>query len=53
MRSNTKKKTEETAGHQQPINSDYVKTAIREEIGRYLFQKTGNRPIILPVLIEV
>ncbi len=49
----TKKKIEETAGQQHPINFDYVKNAIREEIGRYLFQKTGNRPIILPVLIEV
>ncbi len=49
----TKRKIEETAGQMHPINFDYVKNSIREEIGRYLFQKTHNRPIILPVLIEV
>ena len=36
-----------------PINFDYVKNVVREEVGKYLFQKTHNRPIILPVLIEV
>jgi mRNA degradation ribonuclease J1/J2 len=36
-----------------PINFDYVKNTVREEIARFLFQKTHKRPIILPVLIEV
>ena len=26
---------------------------VREDIGRFLYQKTNNRPIVLPVLIEV
>lgn len=32
---------------------DAIKDAIREEVGKFLFQKTERRPMILPVLIEV
>lgn len=49
----TKKKIEEATAQMHPINFDYVKNVVREEVGRYLFQKTHHRPIILPVLIEV
>ncbi len=49
----TKRKIEEATTQMHPINFDYVKNIIREEVGKYLFQKTHNRPIILPVLIEV
>lgn len=49
----TKKKIEETTSQMHPINFDYVKNTVREEIARFLFQKTHKRPIILPVLIEV
>ncbi|MEA1929359.1 MAG: ribonuclease J [Patescibacteria group bacterium] len=49
----TKKKIEETTAQMHPINFDYVKNAVREEAGRYLYQKTHKRPIVLPVLIEV
>lgn len=49
----TKKKIEEATAQMHPINFDYVKNVVREEVGRFLFQKTHNRPIILPVLIEV
>jgi ribonuclease J len=52
-RSLTKKKIEEATAQMHPINFDYVKNVIREEVGRYLFQKTHHRPIVLPVLIEV
>ncbi len=36
-----------------PLDPDHVKTTIRDEMGKYLFQKTERRPMILPVLIEV
>jgi ribonuclease J len=36
-----------------PLDPDHVKTVIRDEMGKYLFQKTERRPMILPVLIEV
>ncbi len=49
----TKKKIEESTAQMHPINFDYVKNVVRDEVGKYLFQKTHNRPIILPVLIEV
>ncbi len=49
----TKKKIEEATAQMHPINFDYVKNVVREEVGRFLFQKTHNRPVILPVLIEV
>ena len=49
----TKKKIEEATAQMHPINFDYVKNVIREEVGRYLFQKTHHRPIVLPVIIEV
>lgn len=49
----TKKTIESSAAKMHPINMDYVKNTVREELGKYLFQKTHKRPIILPVLIEV
>lgn len=34
-------------------NWSSLKTALRDEIGSYLFQKTERRPMVLPVVIEV
>lgn len=48
-----KKKIEEVTAQMHPMNLDYAKNVVREEIGRFLFQKTHHRPIILTVLIEV
>ncbi len=36
-----------------PADPDYIKTQIRDEVGKFLFQKTERRPMILPVLMEV
>lgn len=36
-----------------PLDPDNVKGIIRDELGKFLFQKTERRPMILPVLIEV
>ncbi|MEK7504725.1 MAG: ribonuclease J [Patescibacteria group bacterium] len=49
----TKKKIEDSTARMHPINLDYVRNILREEIGKFLFQKTHSRPIVLPVLIEV
>lgn len=37
----------------QPLDADYVKTLIRDQIGQFLYNKTKRRPMILPVIIEV
>jgi len=48
-----KKTVEDSAKEMHPINFDYVKNNVREKIGKFLFQQTKKRPMILPVLIEV
>ncbi len=37
----------------RPMNWAYLKDAIRDDIGLFLFQKTERRPMVLPVIIEV
>lgn len=34
-------------------NEDYIKKAIQEELGSFLYEKTHRRPMILPALMEV
>jgi ribonuclease J len=53
VRAVAKKTIEDATAQMHPINIDYVKNSVREELGKYLFQKTHKRPIILPVIIEV
>jgi len=37
----------------QPLDADYFKSLIRDQIGQFLYNKTKRRPMILPVVIEV
>ncbi len=53
IRAMTKKVIEDSTAKMHPINFDYVKNNVREQIGKELLKKTAKRPIILPVLIEV
>jgi ribonuclease J len=48
-----KKSVEESVHDMHPINFDFVKNNLREKIGRFLYQQTKKRPMILPVLLEV
>ncbi|MCX6785092.1 MAG: hypothetical protein NTV81_04160 [Candidatus Komeilibacteria bacterium] len=34
-------------------NDTYIRNKIRDEVGKFLFQKTQRRPMVLPVIIEV
>lgn len=38
--------------HQQ-IDSDYIKSLMRDQVGLFLYNKTKRRPMVLPVVIEV
>jgi ribonuclease J len=37
----------------QNLDADYIKLLIRDQIGELLYKKTGRRPMILPVVIEI
>jgi len=37
----------------QPIDADYLKSLMRDQIGQFLYNKTNRRPMVLPVVIEV
>lgn len=39
-------------GH-QPLDADYLKTLVRDQLGQFLYNKTRRRPMILPVIIEI
>lgn len=49
----TKKTIEEATAQMHPINFDYIKNLVREKVAKLLLQKTGRRPIVLPVILEV
>lgn len=36
-----------------PINFDYARNAVSEDVARFLFQKTAKAPIVIPVIIGV
>ena len=36
-----------------PINFDFIKNIVTEEVSRYLFQQTAKKPIVIPVLLGV
>ena len=47
------KQTVMRIAHYQPIESDYLKSLIREQISQFLYHKTKRRPVVIPVVIEV
>ncbi len=48
-----KKTIEESAGGLNPVNFDYVKSAVTDNVSKFLFQQTAKRPMVIPVLIGV
>ena len=44
---------EQSTKGQNPINMDYVKGAITEDISKFLLQKTAKHPIVIPVLLTI
>ena len=48
-----KNTVEESTRGMNPINIDYVKTNITDNISKFLLQKTAKRPIVIPVLLTI
>lgn len=48
-----KKTVETTTAGMNPINFDFVKSTLADDIGRFLFQKTAKKPIVIPVILGV
>ncbi len=48
-----KKTVEETTEGMNPINFDFVKSTLADNIGRFLFQKTAKKPMVIPVILGV
>ena len=48
-----KKTVEDSVQGQHPINFDYVKDEVADAVGKFLFQQTAKRPIVIPVILGV
>jgi ribonuclease J len=48
-----KNTVEESTKGMNPLNIDYIKTNVTDNIGKYLLQKTAKRPIVIPVLLTI
>ncbi|PIQ91368.1 MAG: ribonuclease J [Parcubacteria group bacterium CG11_big_fil_rev_8_21_14_0_20_39_22] len=48
-----KKTIEDTTAEMNPINFEFVKGVVTDNVARFLFQKTAKRPIVIPVLLGV
>jgi len=49
----TKTTVEGTAKKMKPVDFDIIKKEITDNVGRYLFQTTNKRPIVIPVVLGV
>lgn len=48
-----KKTVEDSTAGMNPINFDYVKGIVTDNVAKFLFQKTAKRPIVIPVVLGV
>jgi ribonuclease J len=48
-----KKTIEDTVKGMNPINFEYIKDVLTDNLSRFLYQKTAKRPIVIPVLLGV
>ena len=53
VREVVRKTVEKTIVGMHPINFDYLKGIVTDEVSRHLFQKTNKRPIVIPVILGV
>lgn len=48
-----KQTIEDSTKNMNPINLDYVKSNVTDNVSKYLLQKTAKRPMVIPVLLTV
>ena len=48
-----KKTIEDNSVGANPINFEYIKNAVGENLSKFLYQKTAKRPLVIPVLLSV
>ncbi|MEK7461643.1 MAG: ribonuclease J [Patescibacteria group bacterium] len=48
-----KRSIEGTTIGMNPINFDYTKNALTEDVARFLFQRTAKKPTVIPVILGV
>jgi len=48
-----KKTIEDMSVGMNPINFDYIKDQVTDNVSKFLFQETAKRPMVLPVLLGV
>ncbi len=48
-----KKTIEDNTAGMHPINFDFIKDVLTDNVSRFLFQKTNKRPIVIPVILGV
>lgn len=48
-----KNTVEESTKGMNPINIDYVKSNITDNVSKFLMQKTAKRPIVIPVILTI
>lgn len=47
-----KKTTEETVAGMDPVDFEYVKDTLTRKVTKFLFQATGKRPVVIPVVLS-
>jgi len=48
-----KKSIEDATAKMHPIDFDYIKSSLGENISKFLYQKTAKRPVVIPVILNV
>jgi ribonuclease J len=48
-----KKSIEDGTAKMHPIDFDYIKSSLGENVAKFLFQKTAKRPVVIPVILNV
>lgn len=48
-----KKTIEDATVGMNPINFEFLKELVTENVGKYLFQQTAKRPVIIPVILGI